>query len=137
LKKKETLDEAELRLVREAPVLSYVLNVAYWGDANNLCANIALNQHEDRVGNGYPQGTKTNSLILDVLFLLDHFDALISERPFRFKKFSIREAIDFVQKDAGEGKLETDVVRAFAALIRQEKIKDLKKINLGTIGRKD
>lgn len=137
LEKKDTLDEVERRAIIEHPLASYALNAVYWGDANHLCAEVALHHHEDRLGKGYPMGMKTNSLILDILTTLDRFDALISERPFRYKVFSSREAFDLLKKDADEGKIEPDVLRALIALARQEKISDLKKIKLGSIGRSD
>ena len=94
-----------------------------------------LQHQEDRLGKGYPQGIKTNSLVLDILGVLDRFDAMISERPFRFKRFQTREALDFLKKDADEGRFEPEVLRALVALLRKEKVADLKKIKLGTAGR--
>ncbi len=135
LEKKETLTDAERRSILEHPLASYVLNGSYWGDLNHLCAEVALHHHEDRAGKGYPRGIKTNSLILDILLLLDRFDALISERPFRLHRFSVREAFDILKKDVEDNKIEGDVLRAFATLARNEKISNLKKIKLGTIGR--
>jgi HD-GYP domain-containing protein (c-di-GMP phosphodiesterase class II) len=137
LEKKDTLDEAEKRAIHEHPVASFALNAMYWGDANHLCAEVSLHHHEDRKGTGYPQKIKTNSLILDILALVDRFDALITERPFRFKKFSPREAFDILKQDCEDGKFEGDILRAMVALTRREKITDLKKIKLGTIGRQN
>ena len=137
LDKSETLMEAEKRAIYDHPIASFVLNATYWGDANHLCAEVALHHHEDRLGKGYPQGVKTSSLILDILGAIDRFDALISDRPFRFKKFSQREAFDLLKKDADAGKMEPDVLKALVALVRKEKISDLKKIKLGTIGREN
>ena len=137
LEKSETLNDLERRAIKEHPLTSFVLNSAYWGDVNHLCAEVALHHHEDRMGTGYPTGIKTNSLILDILGAIDRFDALISERPFRFKKFTSREAFDLLKKDAEEGKFEGDVLRALVALVRKEKITDLKKIKLGTVGRSE
>jgi HD-GYP domain-containing protein (c-di-GMP phosphodiesterase class II) len=135
LDKGETLMELEKRAIYDHPIASFALNAAYWGDPNHLCADVALNHHEDRLGKGYPQGTKTNSLILDILGTVDRFDALITDRPFRFKKFTQRQAFDVLKKDVDMGKIEPDVLKALVALIRREKITDLKKIKLGTIGR--
>lgn len=138
LQKKEPLSEAEKRVIFEQPMVGYVLNASYWGDANHLCAKVALQHQEDRAGKGYPFGVKTNSLLLDILRMLDRFDALISERPFRYKVFTVREALDLLQEDAQEGKdqkMEPDVLRAFIDLLREEKSKDYKKIKFGTIGR--
>jgi len=135
LEKAETLNEMEKRAVLEHPLASFVLNASYWGDANHICAEVGLHHQEDRLGKGYPQGIKCNSLVLDILSVLDRFDAMISERPFRFKKFQTREALDFLRKDAEEGRFEADVLRALVGLVRKEKVTDLKKIKLGTIGR--
>jgi HD-GYP domain-containing protein (c-di-GMP phosphodiesterase class II) len=137
LEKTETLNDLERRAIREHPIASFALNAAYWGDVNHLCAEVAFHHHEDRAGKGYPLAIKTNSLILDILGAIDRFDALISDRPFRFKKFTPREAFDLLKKDVDEGRFEGDVLRALIALVRKEKILDLKKIKLGTIGRSE
>lgn len=136
LDKRGALNDDEWKVMHEAPVVSYVLNVAYWGDPNHLCSDIALNQHENRLGKGYPRGQKTNSLILDILTVVDRFDALTSVRPFRDKAYTHREAFDLIKQDCDDGKIEGEVLKALVALIRQEKITDLKKLKLGTIGRK-
>lgn len=133
--KSEELDQIERQIILEQPLISFVLNAHYWGDANHLCAKVALQQHEDRLGKGYPLRVKTNSLILDVLRMLDRFDAMISSRPFRYQKLSPRAALDVINQDAQDGKMEADVLRAFTDLIRNEKIKDYKKLKLGKIGR--
>lgn len=135
LEKRGPLLDSERKLIHEHPIASFALNATYWGDANNLCAEVSLHHHEDRLGAGYPQGLKTNSLILDILGTLDRFDALINERPFREEKFSQRDAFDLLKKDSDGGRMEPDVLKALVALIRREKISELKKITLGTIGR--
>ena len=135
LDQKEPLSETELKAIREHPLVSFVLNACYWGEVNHMCAEVGLQHQEDRLGTGYPQGSKTSSLVLDILAVLDRFDALISERPFRFKAFSVREAFDIIKGDCDLGKIDPDVLRVFISLIREEKIKDPKKIKLGTIGR--
>lgn len=135
LQKTEALDDAEKRLIKEQPMVGFVLNASYWGGANHLCAKVALQHQEDRLGKGYPAAVKTNSLLLDILRTVDRFDALISERPFRYKKFTVRQALDILQEDAKEGRMEIDVLRAFTDLVREEKLKDYKQLKFGTIGR--
>ena len=135
LDKKEPLVEVERLAIKEHPLVSFVLNAFYWGEVNHMCAEVGLQHQEDRQGMGYPQRIKTNSLILDILTLLDRFDALISERPFRLKAFTIREAFDLIKADCDAGKIEPDVLKVFISLVRNEKIKEPKKIKLGTIGR--
>ena len=135
LEKSEKLDEMEMRAIHEHPIGSYALNAAYWGDANHLCSEVALHHHEDRLGKGYPRQVKTNSLILDILGMLDRFDACISSRPFRLQKFSVRDATDMLKKDVDDGRLDGDILKAFVALIRKQPVADRKKLKLGTIGR--
>jgi len=137
LQKKGELSDVERRLIFEQPMVGFVLNACYWGDANHLCAKVALQHQEDRSGKGYPFGVKTNSLLLDILRMLDRFDALISERPFRYKAFTVREALDILREEAESGRLEPDVLRAFIDLVREERLKDYKKLKFGTIGRPD
>ena len=135
LDKRGPLNDDDWKVIKQAPLISYALNVTYWNDPNHLCANIALSQKENRLGSGYPRGLKTNSLILDVLNVLDRFDAMITERPYREKAFTAREAIDFIKKDCDDGKIDADFLKALLALIRGEKIKDLKKVKIGAPGR--
>lgn len=135
LHKEGTLDEIEKRAIFEQPMVGFVLNACYWGEANHLCAKVALSHQEDRLGKGYPFSTKTSSLVLDILRMLDRFDALISDRPFRHKKFTQREALDILKKDAEDGKMEMDVLKAFTDLLRAKRLKDYKSLELGTINR--
>lgn len=135
LQKSGSMDELEKQAILDQPLIGYVLNAHYWGDANHLCAKVALQHQEDRIGKGYPLGMKTNSLLLDILRMLDRFDALISERPFRYKKFNLREALDILKQDVDEGRMEEDVLKAFTDLIRSERLKDYKKLKFGKIGR--
>jgi len=135
LDKPGELDSLERQAIHEHPLVGFALNSAYWGDSNHLCAQVALHHHEDRTGGGYPRKIKTNSLILDILAIVDRFDALISERPFRYKKHTVREAFDILKKDTDDGRYEPDVLKALIALVRREKISDRKKMKLGTIGR--
>lgn len=135
LQKKGELEDSEKKVIFEQPLVGFILNASYWGNANHLCARVALQHQEDRKGTGYPYGTKTNSLVLDVLRILDRFDALISSRPFRFKEFSVREALDIIRDDASQGKIDEDVFKAFVDLMRKEKLKNYKEIKIGTVGR--
>lgn len=135
LQKEGDLNDLEKRAILEQPMVGFVLNACYWGGANHLCAKVALQHQEDRKGGGYPFGVETNSLILDILRLLDRFDALTSERPFRYKKFSVRQAVDVLQTDVNEGRLEEDVLKAFIDLMREKRVKNYKKLSLGKIGR--
>ncbi|TVQ77258.1 MAG: hypothetical protein EA369_09450 [Bradymonadales bacterium] len=137
LSKEGPLDETEKRAIFEQPIVGFVLNAAYWGEPNHLCAKTALQHQEDRAGKGYPLNIKTNSLVLDVLRLLDRFDALISQRPFRFKKFTPRQALDILKQDAEEARIEMDVVRAFLSLVRGERPTNFKAIPIGEIGREE
>lgn len=137
LQKSGALSEVEKRAIYEQPMVGFVLNATYWGGGNHLCAKMALQHQEDRAGLGYPMGIKTNSLMLDILRLIDRFDALTSERPFRYKKFSARQALDILQEDVRDGKMEEDVLKAFTDLIRKKRAKNYKKIKLGMVGREE
>jgi len=137
LSKEGPLDATEKQAILEQPAVGFVLNAAYWGEPNHLCAKVAFQHQEDRLGKGYPLQVKTNSLLMDILRLLDRFDALTSERPFRYKSFTSRQALDILKQDADEGKIELDVVKAFLALLRGEEPKTYKNISIGTIGREE
>jgi putative two-component system response regulator len=58
--------------------------------------------HEKWDGSGYPQGLKGNQIPLAarIFAVVDVWDALISDRPFR-KAWSDKQASDFMRQQAG------------------------------------
>ncbi|AZR74195.1 hypothetical protein BBF96_12780 [Anoxybacter fermentans] len=80
--------------------------------------------HEKLDGSGYPDGLKGDEICLEarILTVVDIFDALYSDRPYR-SKLPIEQCIEILQKEAAGGKLDQDVVRILIELIQEGEIK--------------
>ncbi|MGC8967381.1 MAG: HD-GYP domain-containing protein [Thermus sp.] len=115
------LSEHEWRLIREHPVR---------GDEilRPLRAHPRLRpyvrwHHEKLDGSGYPDGLTEVPLLVQVLSAADIYDALTSVRTYR-KALRPGEALEVLEKEAKEGKLSREVVRAFkAGLLRNRLLK--------------
>ena len=65
-------------------------------------AEIALSHHEKYDGSGYPQGLKGDAIPLSgaIVAVVDVFDALMSERPYK-KPFSLEKTISIIKEGDG------------------------------------
>jgi putative two-component system response regulator len=72
---------------------------------------IIRHHHEKLDGSGYPDGLKDEeiSVAARIMAVVDIYDALITERPYR-KAMSLEMAVDILQQEAIEGKLDKIVV---------------------------
>jgi putative two-component system response regulator len=63
----------------------------------------ALHHHERWDGTGYPYGLKQHDIPLHgrLIAIVDVYDALVTERPFR-KSFTHNEAIDIIAQESGK-----------------------------------
>lgn len=79
--------------------------------------------HEFLDGSGYPDGLKGNEipLIARILTVVDIFDAMTSNRPYR-KAFSIDETKKELEKMVQLGKIDNNVVNTLFKLIEEKKI---------------
>ena len=68
-----------------------------------LARSVAITHHEKWDGSGYPYGLSGEDIPIEgrIVALVDVFDALTSERPYK-KAWSIEEAIDFIQDQSGK-----------------------------------
>ncbi len=73
--------------------------------------------HERPNGRGYPDGLCGDAipLLVRVLSVADVYDALTSERPYR-AGLAHEVSLEILQKDAAEGSLDPDIVKAFCEL---------------------
>ena len=80
-------------------------------------APIILSHHERWDGRGYPDGLRGKDIPLGarILSVVDHFDALTSERP-SHKKMTDEAAQDLLEREAGEA-LDPTIVDAFLRLL--------------------
>jgi HD-GYP domain-containing protein (c-di-GMP phosphodiesterase class II) len=72
--------------------------------------------HEQWDGNGYPRGLKAEEIPLParIFFVVDTFDAMTSDRPYR-RALSVERALDEILTMAGR-QFDPDIAREFAAL---------------------
>ncbi|MBU3173351.1 HD-GYP domain-containing protein [Clostridium estertheticum] len=98
LNKPGILTESEKAHINKHPFYSYreVLKMGY---PKNIALDI-LYHHENWNGTGYPKGLKNLEIPLGarILKIMDVFDALTVERPYR-KKLNINEALSIMDKE--------------------------------------
>lgn len=83
---------------------------------------VVLHHHEYYDGSGYPDGLAGEGIDLGarIFTVADHFDALISDRPYR-AGLPREKVIDFIKEDSGT-KFDPKVVGAFLEVMAQEEM---------------
>jgi putative nucleotidyltransferase with HDIG domain len=81
---------------------------------------VVLHHHEYYDGSGYPDGLKGEAIDLGarIFTVADHYDALISDRPYR-AGLPRERVIGFIKEDSGT-KFDPNVVKAFLEVMAQE-----------------
>lgn len=81
---------------------------------------IIRHHHERWDGSGYPDGLVGDEipLLAQVFQLIDVYDALTSERPYK-KAFSLEESLQIMTMEMDKGWRNPDLMRKFATFIRQ------------------
>ncbi|PYR55564.1 MAG: hypothetical protein DMF91_23985 [Acidobacteria bacterium] len=113
------LDASESKVMREHPVV---------GDA--LCAGLrSLNQvrpivrhhHERLDGSGYPDGLRNGQvpLLAQIVGVVDVFDALTTERPYR-QPLARDEAFEVLTDEAAKGWRDRALVDAFIGVVSEQ-----------------
>ncbi len=118
LNKKGKLTEEERNKVRQhVQVSAEILKpLGFMDDVSK----IIMQHHEYYGGNGYPLGIQKEEITIGarIIAVVDAFDAIISERPYR-KKASIDEAIKELEKFSGV-QFDPKVVRTLIKLIKEK-----------------
>jgi diguanylate cyclase (GGDEF)-like protein/putative nucleotidyltransferase with HDIG domain len=80
-------------------------------------APLIQNHHERWDGRGYPRGLKGEDIPLGsrILFLVDYFDALTSNRPYH-EAMTVEAAVALIEQDAGKA-LDPRAVEAFVRVL--------------------
>ncbi len=105
----------EHRLMQQHTIIGYVL----CGEMRSL-ADVRLivrHHHERRDGSGYPDGLKGEAIpfLARILSVVDVYDALTSERPYR-APLPLDEALRELRAEAARGWLFPSIVEEFAVL---------------------
>ncbi|MFB6262594.1 MAG: HD domain-containing phosphohydrolase [Bradymonadaceae bacterium] len=118
-----TLDNEEWKLIKSHPRHSEeILERIAWSDELERIPQLAGAHHEKLDGSGYPKGRTGDSIPIQVriMTIADIFDALTaSDRPYR-DAFSVETAIDILEEEAAEGKLDADLVELFVERVLPE-----------------
>lgn len=112
---KEEFDE-----IKKHPIYSYEILKDALGEEVAL---IARYHHEKLDGSGYPDGIKEEQIPLEskILSIADIFDALTTNRSYR-RGYSFIEALDIMQKEVNEHKIDKDAYMALKQLVNDKLI---------------
>jgi len=122
LKKRDPLTATERRRLRHHSAAGYVLLSHHLGDPNILPALVARDHHENRAGTGYPQGVSLSNLMVEIVAVVDVYDALLSPRPYRPVSYDNRTALDELTLQAEKGILNPVVVQCLIARNRHNHV---------------
>ena len=121
LNKESSLSSNDRFFVQLHPVVSFLLvtrefGSSYKSELLNIVAECCLFHHERLDGSGYPVGLKGRaiSLYARITAVSDVYAALLSDRSYR-KGYSVSEALDILEEEARQGKLDSEIV----ALLRE------------------
>ncbi|MFA5324036.1 MAG: HD domain-containing phosphohydrolase [Smithella sp.] len=109
----------ERKILSTHPLIGYVLLHYYFGNQHKNYDFSSYQHHERLDGSGYPLGIKTLNKYSQLIGVVDTLDALISERPYRSKPFSLRAAIDLLLEEADKGKFNKTLVRTLIIYSRR------------------
>lgn len=121
LKKTSPLTTSERDMLRHHTLAGYVLISYYLGDIDSLQARVAMSHHERKNGSGYPEGILLSDRMVEIVAIVDIYDALVSPRPYRPVSYSNRTAIEEITAMAERGELGWDTVKALVSHNRKDK----------------
>ena len=115
LLKRGRLDSEELMLMRQHPVIGD--NLCRTVKSLELVRRIVRSHHERTDGCGYPDGLsgKDIPLLAQIVGVVDVFDALTTNRPYR-KAMTVQAAYELMLADAASGWCPMELVTTFIDL---------------------
>lgn len=121
LNKRSRLNDEEFEEIKNHPVYSYDMIMEMMGDER--IAKNARWHHEKLDGSGYPDGITADKLSVEVriISIADIFDALTTSRSYR-KRYTFDEALEIMQTDVDNGKIDKDIFEVLKQLIDEEYI---------------
>lgn len=112
------LSSEEWEIMKKHPLYAYQMlsRIEYLRPA----LDIPYAHHEKWDGNGYPRGLKGEEIPLSarIFSVVDVFDALTSDRPYR-KAWTKEEAITYIQQESGKH-FDPEVVKVFLEMIEEQ-----------------
>lgn len=119
LNKPGRLTEEEFDKIKNHPEIG--IRIIKGIDALETVSKIILHHHERYDGTGYPEGLKSDDIVLEaqILSLADVFDALTSERPYR-RAMTLEEALKILDEGKGS-QFEPKLADTFIKLIKENK----------------
>lgn len=122
LNKTEKLTEEEFDEIKKHPAASYDMLKEFLG---NKVASYARWHHEKLDGSGYPDGISGEQIPLEsrIMAVADIFDALTTARCYR-KAFSFDKALEIMEGDVQNGKIDGEVFAVLKKLVYEGKIVD-------------
>ncbi|MGQ9732147.1 MAG: HD-GYP domain-containing protein [Candidatus Zipacnadales bacterium] len=120
LRKPDRLTLAEFRLIKEHPGAGEAILRPI--DFGVPVGSIIRHHHEKLDGSGYPDGLKGDEISLGarVLAVIDIYDALVSDRPYR-KAWTRENALAQLRREAGT-KLDARVVETLASVLESGEV---------------
>jgi putative two-component system response regulator len=111
------LTEEEWKIVRAHPVIGE--RICEPLKSFRLVLPIIRHHHEKLNGSGYPDGLRGDAIPLTarILQVVDVFDALTTERPYK-KAFSTSEALQTMREEVAKGWWDPNVFDHFERLVR-------------------
>jgi two-component system response regulator RpfG len=125
LLKQGPLDENEIKIMRNHPLIGYEILQDSPSKYLQMGGEIALAHHERFDGKGYPYGLKGKDIPLAarIVAVADVFDALTSSRPYK-QAWSIDQAFDYLREESGKH-LDPELVDVMISIRKTiEKIRD-------------
>ncbi len=121
LNKPDKLTEEEFEIIKRHPVIGE--EICQPLSSLGKTRPIVRSHHEKLDGSGYPDGLKADQIPIEarIVTVVDIFDALYSERPYR-SKLPIEKCISILKEDVDRNKLDQEVVNILFELIQEGEI---------------
>lgn len=113
------LDATEMEIIKQHPVVGESICKSL--KSFRLVLPIIRHHHERADGSGYPDGLKGEAIPLTarILQVVDVFDALTTERPYR-RALPIDEALEIMRSEVQKGWWDAEIFAAFEQIARAE-----------------